>query len=380
MRASLFLIQGTKMSKITRREFQLGAGLSLAGFSALLSNRATANTIAMPTVKSEKPLSRILFGSCCHQDKPQPIWQKILDRKPELFLFLGDNIYGDSRDMAVLKAKYEKQVKNFAAIRNACDVIAIWDDHDYGENDAGKEYPFRDQSKELFFDFWNVPKTSKRRRDGDGIYTAVLYGPPEKRVHIILPDLRYNRDSLRTVSTVAEARERDLVGLGPYLPVEDRALSMLGEQQWQWLEKQMQIPSKIKIIGSSLQFISTQPGWEAWSNFPNDRRRMIDLIRKYRVGGVFFFSGDTHWAELSCQNENVPYPLWDLTSSGLTETWENVSPNIYRHNNLSYAGENFGALYIDWALQDPLIVFEIRNVLGERVLQHALQLSSLQVA
>ena len=367
------------MSKITRREFHIGAGLSIAGIAAASNAQGIKQTTDDEIIiRSNEPLSRILFGSCCHQDKPQPIWQKIIARKPELFVFLGDNIYGDTRDMEVLHRKYNKQKPNFEAIRNECDVIAIWDDHDFGENDAGKEYPFRDQSKDLFFDFWDEPENSLRRRDGDGIYASYLYGPEDKRVHVILPDLRYNRDPLRTVDSMKKVRERDLVGLGPYLPIMDNQKSMLGEKQWHWLEAQMQVPSRIKIIGSSLQFIATQPGWEAWSNFPADRSRMIGLINKYSVEGVIFISGDTHWAELSCQDKNVPYPLWDMTSSGLTETWQNVSPNIYRHNDLSYAGENFGAIYIDWELPDPLIIFEVRGLEGERVFQHSIPLSSLK--
>ena len=365
------------MSKITRREFQLGAGLTLAGFSALATNRATAKGNDMPKVVGDKPLSRILFGSCCHQDKEQPIWSGILEKKPELFLFLGDNIYGDSRDMAVLAAKYKKQAPNFEGVRRACDVMAIWDDHDFGENDAGKEYPFRDQSKELFFDFWDVPKASSRRRDGDGIYTSALYGPEDKRIHIILPDLRYNRDPLKTVDSMDKAKEREIAGFGPYLPIMGKEKTMLGEAQWQWLERQMQVPSKIKIIGSSLQYIATQPGWESWANFPHERQRLIELIKKYRVEGVFFISGDTHWAEISCQQKDVPYPLWDMTSSGLTEIWPNVSPNAYRWNDIIYAGQNFGALYIDWELSDPLIVFEINDASGNRVFSHSIMLSSL---
>jgi len=366
------------MSKITRREFHFGAGLTFAGLSALSANETVASTIEIPEIMQQNPLSRIVFGSCCHQDKEQPIWKSILSRKPELFMFLGDNIYGDTRDMEALLKKYKKQSPNFKAIREACDVIAIWDDHDFGENDAGKEYPFRDQSKEIFLDYWDEPKNSSRRREGDGIYTSYLYGPHEKRVHVILPDLRYNRDSLRAVDSLAKAKERDLAGFGPYLPIADKNQTMLGEAQWHWLEQQMQIPSKIKIIASSLQFVATQPGWEGWSNFPHERQRLIDLVNKYRVNGVFFVSGDTHWAELSCQQNGGPYPLWDVTSSGLTETWENVSPNAYRWNDKSYSGQNFGVIYIDWELNDPLIVFEVRDVSANRVFHHSIMLSSLQ--
>lgn len=367
-----------KMIKITRREFHLGTGLALTGLAALSTPHVSSAQINDGHNYKPNRLSRIVFGSCCHQDKEQPIWDKIAERSPEIFIFLGDNIYGDTRNMVELQAKYQKQSKNFSRIREQCDVIAIWDDHDYGENDAGKEYPFRDQSKEIFLEYWNEPKDSLRRRENDGIYTSYLYGEKENRVHIILPDLRYNRDKLKTVDSYDKAKERDLAGFGPYLPIADKSQTMLGESQWQWLEEQMQVPSKIKIIGSSLQYIATQPGWEAWSNFPHERTRLINLIKKYKVDGVFFISGDTHWSELSRQTDNVPYPLWDMTSSGLTETWDNVSPNAYRWNDLSYAGQNFGSIYIDWELSDPLIVFESRDVDGKRIFQHSIILSSLK--
>lgn len=366
------------MKKITRRQFHLGTGLALTGLAALSSQAGAASEPRTDNQNKDKTLSRILFGSCCHQDKPQPIWDKILELQPELFIFLGDNIYGDTNDMAVLKAKYAKQAKNYAPIRDATEVIAIWDDHDYGQDDVGKDYPFRDQSKEIFFDFWDEPKDSPRRRKGDGIYTSYLYGPEDKRVHIILPDLRYSRDNLKKVDSPEKEKERDLIGLGRYLPIDDKSQTMLGEAQWQWLEQQLQVPSRIKIIGSSLQYIASLPGWEAWSNFPHERQRLIDLIKKHQVNGVFFISGDTHWAELSCQKEDVPYPLWDVTSSGLTQTWTNISPNIYRWNDLSYGDQNFGAIFIDWDLNDPMIVFDVRNVKGNQVFQHSIRLSSLK--
>ena len=55
----------------------------------------------------EPVLSRIAFGACAKQDKPQPIWDAVVESQPEAFLFLGDNIYGDTDDMAILKAKWQ---------------------------------------------------------------------------------------------------------------------------------------------------------------------------------------------------------------------------------------------------------------------------------
>ena len=86
----------------------------------------------------EKPLSRILFGSCVKQDRPMPIFEKIADERPDLFIFLGDNIYADTTDMDVMREKYAKLKADagFARLLRTCPVMATWDDHDYGANDA----------------------------------------------------------------------------------------------------------------------------------------------------------------------------------------------------------------------------------------------------
>jgi alkaline phosphatase D len=99
---------------------------------------------------------RIAFGSCAKQDKPQPIWNAVLASDPDLFIFLGDNIYGDTRDMAVLRRKYAELAAQpgFVRLTERTPILATWDDHDYGENDAGVDYPFKDESRQIFCDFW----------------------------------------------------------------------------------------------------------------------------------------------------------------------------------------------------------------------------------
>ena len=87
------------------------------------------------------PLTRIAFGSCAHQTKPQPIWDAVLDYRPELFVFLGDNVYGDVTSAALteLREAYARAatVEGYAKVRATVPVRAMWDDHDYGQNDAG---------------------------------------------------------------------------------------------------------------------------------------------------------------------------------------------------------------------------------------------------
>ena len=271
-------------------------------------------------------------------------------------MFLGDNIYGDTRDMAVLRAKYAQFAAQpgFARLRATTPVVAIWDDHDFGENDAGGDYPMKDETRRMFLDFWDEPAGSPRR-DRDGVYASYVFGPPGRRVQVILPDLRYNRTPLLKLDLGGAdyetwARARLAAGLpvpGPYARNPDQKATMLGERQWQWLERQLEVPADVRLIGSSLQVLADFTGWEAWVNFPRDHQRLIDLIRRKNANGVVFLSGDIHYAELSKLDVNVPYTLWDLTSSGLTEEWPVPTPNANRVSEV-LPEANFGFIDIDW--------------------------------
>ena len=118
----------------------------------------------------EQPLERITFGSCAKQDKPQPIWDAVVALRPERFLFIGDNIYGDSADMNVLRTKYALlgAQPGFQKLRQTCPVLATWDDHDFGVNDGGSWYPKKVESQRIMLDFFGVPADSPRRaREGE---------------------------------------------------------------------------------------------------------------------------------------------------------------------------------------------------------------------
>lgn len=327
---------------------------------------------------SAKPFERIFFGSCGHQDKDMPILDSVVKQNPDLFIFLGDNVYGDTEDMSVLQAKYEKlgSKPRFQALKDAAPIIAIWDDHDYGENDAGAEYPQKEASRQIMLDFWGEPKSSERRTREDGIYTSYIYGDEGQRVQVILPDLRWNRPEINQVSTLNYFFSRKPDNLGPYKVHADKSASMLGEKQWQWLERELQKPADIRIIGSSLQVLADFTGWEAWRNFPADIARLKSVINKHKVNGVLLISGDTHWGEISRDEEGVGYPLWDVTSSGLTQEWKDVSPNRLRLGDFT-SNVNFGAIEIDWKQEDPLIRLGLHDVDGRVIMQHRIRLSSI---
>ncbi|RUO73418.1 alkaline phosphatase D family protein [Idiomarina ramblicola] len=323
--------------------------------------------------------SRILFGSCSHQDKDIPIFNSILEDDPEVFVFLGDNVYGDTEDMSVLQNKYEKlgSKTGFKELKEQAELIAIWDDHDYGANDAGKDYPKKEASRDIMLDFWGEPENSPRRTREDGIYTSYTYGEGEESIHVILPDLRWNRDDIAHVTREEYASDREPKNMGPYKVHSDPDASMIGEKQWQWIEKELQKPARIKVIGSSLQLLADFTGWESWANFPSDRQRLFNLIKKHKVNGVILISGDTHWGEISYYDDDLDYPLWEVTSSGLTQEWKDVSPNKHRIGQFINK-VNYGALDVDWEKDDPVVTLGLYDEGGDVVNEHRFRLSTLE--
>jgi alkaline phosphatase D len=326
------------------------------------------------TLNEETVLTRIALGSCAKQNLPQPIWDPILAAEPDLFIFLGDNIYGDSKDMDVISRKYSQLAAKpgFQKLRATVPILATWDDHDYGADDSGVEYPMKVKTQKLFLDFFNEPLESTRRKT-EGIYDAKIFGSKGKRVQIILLDTRYFRGPLKPKPRVPGKGTR-------YLPSEDTSVTMLGEKQWGWLEDQLRTPAEVRIIASSIQVISEEHDSEKWMNLPHERIRLYQLIYDTAAAGVIFVSGDVHRGELSMMDGGAGYPFYDLTCSGLTqvtkvklEDWT----NRYRVGTVDWT-TSFGTIEFDWESVDPVIRLQIRDDVGEVSLQKKIHLSELQ--
>lgn len=366
----------------SRRDAILGAsGLALAASAC-----ATAEPQANPA-GDQKVLTRIAFGSCAMQSKDQPIWDTIIAAKPDLYIGLGDNIYGDTRDSKVRAEKYAMLAAKpgFRKLRDSVPMYAIWDDHDFGEDDAGGDYPEKEESRRQFCDFWGEPADSVRRTRPDGIYTAYVHGPAGRRVQIILPDLRWNRTPLRKLDLgkpwAVWNQEQVKAGKptpGPYERNPALDATMIGETQWTWLEAQLRQPADVRILGSSLQVLADFAGWEGWVNFARDHQRLFAAIRREKANGLVCISGDTHYGELSMLDLNTPYPIWDLTSSGLTEVWPVLPPNALRVGE-AWRSNNFGLIDIEWAGAQTKVKLQVCDIAGTPRISQDIPLSSLQV-
>ena len=331
--------------------------------------------LALPLRATEPVVSNIAFGSCINVPE-HPMLDRALTLPMEVFLLMGDNVYANTQDMTVLRAHYDALTASrfFRELRRKATVLATWDDHDFGANDAGAEYPRRRESQQEFLRWIDEPADSPRRQH-EGVYDARELGPAGKRVQVILLDTRYFRSPL---VRLPRAEQRTLGGV--YVPNPDRSVTMLGEAQWRWLEAQLQVPVELRVIVSSIQFVSEFSGAEAWANLPFEKKRMLELLRTTRASGVIFLSGDRHWAELS-RMEGPGYPLYDLTASALTEKHVRGLPseNRYRADPVTYHDVNVGHLHIDWEAADPAVTLKVIDVDGNPRIKHVMPLSELRV-
>jgi alkaline phosphatase D len=314
---------------------------------------------------------KIGFGSCISQDNDQKVWYKVDELRPDYFVFLGDNIYGDTENMLTLKASYGLLASKpgLKKLWQKTKIAAVWDDHDYGVNDGGKEYAKKEESKKIFLDFFKEPTESERWKH-PGIYHQFTIGKVGERVQFILLDCRTFRDKLCVVGTDEDC-------IGEYGKCTDSTKTMLGEEQWKWLEETLKVPVEIRIVCSSTQFLVDFNGWEAWANFPYERERFMRLIGKTKANGLFFISGDVHYAEMSRLETPHSYPLYDLTSSGMTHGHTCAGENINRIHG-AYMQPNFGWIDIEWKGLDSRISLKIISDNGVDKIRHTISLRELQ--
>ena len=150
---------------------------------------------------------RLVFVSCSSDElllEQGPMWRSLIAARPDLLIMLGDNVYVDRPrgTHPTITARYIWQ--RYVETRNNLDIyktahliptLATWDDHDYGENDAGRHYPKKVESKYAFMNFWEDGKNPVRM-EHEGIYDAVHIRDGNKVVQILLLDTRTFRSDL----------------------------------------------------------------------------------------------------------------------------------------------------------------------------------------
>lgn len=318
---------------------------------------------------------RVAFGSCCSEAHPLPIFYEVIKHQPDVFVFLGDNVYGDTNDMSVLRKKYQQlgDKASYKALKEKVEILATWDDHDYGRNDAGKNYPHKAASKKVFLEFFDEPKDSDRYKH-DGIYTSTVRKVGNKTVQFILLDGRTFRDDLKRFDSKSSGKKSFY--RWEYSPHTDTSTTFLGEEQWKWLEGELFKPADFRILATGSQFGIEANGYEAWANFPHEQDRLVSLVKKTQANHLIAISGDVHYAEISKFQNPHSYPIFDVTASGLSRKWHFATPNKNRIEG-PVMDNHFGLLTIDFSADQPNVKAEIWDGTGNQRIEYTIPFETI---
>lgn len=376
---------------IHRRAFLASAATTALAITPLAGCALTPTAIpALPTFPraprsprlTNKTVSRIALTSCSDPTMDLSLFGDVEASKPDLVIMMGDNVYGSNSptdpELQSLKEAYGKlaEAAPFRSLVASTPTEAVWDDHDYGINDGGGDFAFKQRAQSMFATFWNVPANSPIRQR-PGIYRAFRTGPPGQVLQVILLDTRYFRDPLLpTDQPNAPGKER-------YIPHSASSnADVLGAAQWAFLEEELKKPADLRLIISSIQVIADGHGWERWGNFPSAQQRLFDLIAKTKAQGVVFASGDRHYGSIHQQTTRVAYPLTDLTASGINKGYRTApgtdwvrEPDTNRIGD-GYGPINFGLIDVDWAART--LDLKLAGVAGTVTRAHRLAFSDLQ--
>lgn len=322
---------------MTNKRYRFHSLLIALSISLFSSCSQSAQKKTLPTAHmldlAETPDLHIAFGSCNKQNEEQPLWDDVLNLKPDAWVWLGDNIYADTKDMTLFKEKYKQQNANpsYIKIKDSMDVYGIWDDHDYGKNNAGEEFTKKKEARDLLFEFIELPR-SNEAWNREGAYQSHRINKNGVTIKLLLIDSRYFRqEPSRKLNKYSKEYGPDI----------------LGEDQWVWLEHELHDENAdYFILANGIQVIAEDHKYEKWANFPTARERLFDLIQNVSSAKVILLSGDRHLSEVSAlQLDGLTYPLYDITSSGLTHTYRNFQGEENQHRiGDVIAQKNFGTL------------------------------------
>ena len=345
-----------------------------SSLNAISSNRF--DSFQLQYIDLPAKVTKVAFGSCNSQHFPGfSHWENLMygPFQPDLLLFMGDNVYGDCNDdeCSILQQAYNDLARHisYQEIVRRIPILATLDDHDYGHSDATRHNPYKDQAVALFNEFFNGNhdqnfKSNTKRR---GVYSSKEFLIDDKDkdaiLQVIFLDTRYFKDYF------LESDDPGTAGKEVYMEDFNKTdNTMLGDEQWDWLEEQLRKPAVLRIVVSSIQAIANGHGFECWRHFPYEREKLYSLLGKPAGGGrAVIVSGDHHVGgiyrvELSDGNELV-----EVTGS----SWTHSIPFGAYGSNCTTAEDcdevddvrlfdlvrfnNFGSIEIDWKNRTALL-------------------------
>ena len=325
--------------------------------------------------RTDPPTFNVAFGSCAYVNEEEwdrpgapygsdyDIFTRIAAMQPDLMLWLGDNTYYREIDWNTElglrhRQTHTRSLPELQALLGSTQNYAIWDDHDYGTNDADRSYRLREASLETHKLFW--ANQLYGTRETPGVFSRFEWGDAE----FFLLDDRYHRS--------------------PNRAADDETKTMFGPAQFQWLKDAL-ISSRatFKIVVNGNQVLNPMSPFEALSRFSHEYRALLSFIKEANISGLVFLSGDRHFSELICLRDSSFYPLYDFTSSSLTaglfSNPEREKDNPDRvPGTLVTDAHNFGMLRFSGPRTERVLTLECYDLKGILRWSHVIRASELR--
>jgi len=319
-------------------------------------------TQALWQYRTDPPEFTIAAGSCAYineeaYDRPgkgygqdYAIFERIADAEPDMMLWLGDNVYFREADWFSKSGihrryTYARSLPEVQRLLRTGQHYAIWDDHDYGPNDAVRSWPQKDKTLEAFKMFF---ANNGYGVNGLGGITSFFQF---NDLHFFLLDNRWNRTDYKAKTVDHQ---------------------VFGREQIDWLIENLaysRAPFKFIVTGG--QILNDAAVYENYANYPEERAYLLDRIAEEEIEGVIFLTGDRHHTEL-CRVEHKGTVMYDLTLSPLTsgthdggddETTNRVEGTLYNLNN-------FGLIEVSGPRKERQLKIRVLDKEGTDVWEH----------
>ncbi len=341
-------------------------------YKVLINGKAAGSTAEFTTKdlwqwRKPTPDFSFLTGSCSDFNEPvfdrpgtpygkdTSIFETMAKEKAAFMLWLGDAWY--TRDVDYYsdwglqyRASHDRAVPVLQPFLRAMPQFGIWDDHDYGPNDIGKNYILKETSREIWKKYWCNPSYGE---NGQGTYTMTTWGDAD----IFLTDDRWWRSA---------DRMKDSVNGFPNPEKE-----MLGTQQMEWLKNSLLYSSatfKIIVLGS--QVLNPVSPYDKWHDFPAEYEDFMNFLKEYKINGVVFLTGDRHHSEIIKVDRPGTYSLYDITVSPLTSGTHSFGGpeknNPYRVLGIDQL-QNYGKFSFSGPRNDRKLTVDYFGVKGEKL-------------
>ena len=317
--------------------------------------------------RKQPPEFSFLTGSCAYINQPiydrpgkpyggdSSIFETMAREKAAFMLWLGDEWYTREVDYYSewglwYRASHDRAIPVMQNFLKAMPQFAMWDDHDYGPNDIGKNYILKEVSRNVFNNYFCNPSSGE---NGQGIYTMTSWGDAD----IFMTDDRWWRSADRIKDSLNGKPNPDK--------------EMLGAQQMEWLKNSLLYSSAtFKIIAVGSQVLNPASPFDKWWNFPAEYDDLMNFIITYKINGVVFLTGDRHHSEIIKVERPGTYPLYDITVSPLTSGTHSFGGpeknNPYRVLGIDEK-QNFGKISFSGKRGDRKMTVEYFGIKGDKL-------------